>query len=354
MSEKDNLLLENDIGIAIAELLGTIILSFLAQRYLEKEYAWVVIIITSFLLVLKASLYYSIKHILLKQKSLLVKIDEDIKLEEVMKSYNSIHPELKPYAETLLRKFKQNIEDVFVKDKRTGKLEIFDYYETLYKNIKNGIKNGGRIWACSTLLNNEWDPADRYEQDLMTLFIKADQNNVHTDRIFVFKNDKLLNPEGPVPPGNIPDEKFLEGFKEYVTIKNLLPYMIDKSIGHLYHYPNTSSYVIDKRVYEVNRDYLRDGFCAFEFGGKNKRNVFIRDTSIDKVDDKELCGEILFDQEKINDIKEKFSVLIGAVSKMSLRDYVLRNCNENARKFLEQNGVVTSIATVGNLSPLEH
>lgn len=304
----------------------------------DEDAAWTVVLLSSSILILKNTLYFTVKRILNIQKSILNKIDKDIQLEEVMKSYNSIQPELLPYAQKHLEKFQHDIKEVFARDKRTGKLQIRRYYEILYKYILD-IIGKGNIWACSSLFDNEWDPTDNYEEKLMELFVEADKKGVKTNRIFIFKNEKLLNPEGKIPDLGISDEKFIKEYSEYVTLKNLIPYMIEKENNGIYHYPNTKSYVVEKKDWQGNKEFLGDGFCAFEYNDKDKKDMFIRDTSVDKVDDQELCGELLFDEEKIKATKKAFNELINAHSIDNLREYVLKNANANAKNFLAMYGI---------------
>jgi len=346
VSDKTPFYKTTDFWVFIGEVIFATIINVISFIWLsDPKFAWFVLVLSLTVLIVKNTLYFSLKKILDEERSLLEETNKNIKLEDVMKSYNSVQPELVPYAQRLLSKFKYNIEEVLVRDKRTGKLDKNEYYDILCVNINN-LKADEKIWAYSTLLDNEWDPTDTLEDTLMTYFINADKKGVKTDRIFTFRNDELLNPKGQIPDNNISDKIFAEKYKEYVVLKNLLPYLIEKSTAQLYHYPNTKSFVVEKTIWKKNRDLLGYGFCAFKHKeDANKKDIFLKDTSLDTVDDQKLCGEILYDKEKIEAIDKVFSELIQSVSTKSLKAYVFRKSNDNAKTFLKNNGVTMDSST---------
>jgi hypothetical protein len=263
----------------------------------------------------------------------LKKKDTTISEMDYERIITTIHPNFQTYAKFRLDEIKRFIDGF--KSKRTGRLPRFDYYHHLNDNV-NLVVKGDAIWACSTFLENEWNSNDDDERTLMRNFRRADERGVETQRIFIFRNERLLKPNAPVPGADISDSDFPE---DYYTIKNLLPYLKGEV------YKCTRSFAIGKTEYEQLTDkqksLLGDGFCAF-YRKMTDDTFFFYDTPTDEAEKRLGDGEILFDTDIIREIKELFDMIVG--SKRELKDYIFDqgNANENARTYLSNNGIKPS------------
>lgn len=302
--------------------IGVSIVSF----YLLPEQAAVITVLYSSILVFKNSLYFSLKYIdLHKGNSILEKIDRKIQLEDVMKLYNTIRPELKSFAKTEMNNFNKRIK-LFSEGQRTGKLDQPTYYDSLIKYVKK-TKKGDSIWACSTFLDEEWDGSiNPREEHLMREFEAADQRGVTSTRLYIFndEDDKSLQPNSSDVNSNI-------------FIKNLLPYLNKDK------YPNTSSFAIGRRDYdtltEQQKKIIGEGFCAFDYADPRITNIFTADTVVDSPNTSKkriICGEVLVNEDEINDTKELFNKTQSL--RRTLKEYVFLIANNNAKVYLQNEG----------------
>lgn len=313
--------------IVLAELLLGVGVFIISSKLVEDQATVITILYTSAVF-LKNSLYFTLKYIdLEKERSLLEKIDNKIQLEEVMKLYNTIRPELKPFAKAEMYRFKNKIKQ-FSNEQRTGKLDQPTYYDSLIKYLKD-TKEGDVIWACSTFLNEEWDyDANPREEHLIREFKLADKRGVKSKRLFILKkeNEEALNP----PDSNDNSNKF---------IKNLLPYLIKEE------FPNTSSYAMGQSEYDSlsneQTKVIGQGFCAFEYADTNKTNIFVADTVVNASNSSNkrvICGEVLVNEDEIKDALELFDKTKSL--RKTLKEYVVQTSNSYAKDYLKRKGVI--------------
>jgi hypothetical protein len=314
----------SDFWLVGAEIILGVIISVVSFGQC-KELAVLITVIYTSTLVLKNSLYFALKYIDLdKEHILLEKIDNKINLDNIMQSYNNISYELKPYAEKKLKEFSDYIS-ILTEEQRTGELDKVEYYNSMYRYIDK-TREKDNMWALSTGLDSEWDTSDSFEARLMQKFKEADQRGVKTNRIYIFKNDCKFKTDS-------------NDSRSYHNLDLLLPYLSKNE------YPNTTSYAIGKSVYDKltkqQKDLMGNGFCAFYYADDSVKNVLVRDSCIDLgQDNKEISGEILFDDIEIQKIKKLFNELTNV--KVLLKEFVLKNANDNAKVYLQSKGIEQS------------
>lgn len=317
----------SEFWIVFAELLLGVGVFIISSKLVEDQATVITILYTSAVF-LKNSLYFTLKYIDLEnERSLLEKIDNKIQLEEVMKLYNTIRPELKSFAKTEMNIFKKKIKR-FSDEQRTGKLDQPTYYDSLIDYLKD-TKEGDVIWACSTFLDEEWDgDANPREEHLIREFELADQRGVKSIRLFIFnkENEKALNP----PDSNNSSNEFIE---------NLLPYLIEEE------FPNTFSYAMGQSEYDSlsneQKKVIGEGFCAFDYADSNKTNIFIADTvaNASNLSNKRvICGEVLVNEDEIKDTRELFNKTKSL--RRTLKQYVVLKSNSYAKDYLKRKGVI--------------
>jgi hypothetical protein len=310
-----------------AEIILGVIMSVVSFVMCKEQTLLVIVIYTS-VLILKNTLYFAlIKHVdvyLEKEHTLLEKINIKIELNNTMQSYNSISYELKPYAEKKLNEFNNSIS-ILMEEQRTGELDKVTYYNSMCRYIDK-THGKDRMWALSVGLAPEWDPNDPFEATLMEKLEEADQRGVKTNRIYIFEDSSIFKTDN-------------NNAKSYYYLDLLLPYLFNNG------YPNTTSYAIGKNVYDnltdQQKNLMGNGFCAFCYIGDSVKDVLVRDSCVDLGhNNKEIRGEILFNNEEIQKIKNLFDDLTSVI--VLLKEFVFSNANDSAKKYLQRKGITQS------------
>jgi hypothetical protein len=215
-----------------------------------------------------------------------------------------------------------------IDDKRSGALDIMDYYgalEDLASAIKSdqleceaaGIKYNGGIWALSFFLDDEWDDSSIHEIRWFESLKRLDQSGIPTRRLWAF-DKKIL--------ALVKKDPIEEDGRE--ILRRLSLYCSDKT-----EFANTSSYALPKS--EMLDEHVRlfgKGFFAAAFSNGDFR--LIRGVCFDNLlSSNTLGGEIDFDEIRIRQIRiqwERYLALAGP-----LKEYLHGEGSKSAQEFMQ-------------------
>jgi len=230
------------------------------------------------------------------------------------------------YQSTLdafLRRLSNSIDD-----KRSGALDIMDYYGAL-ENLASSIEHdmqackaagdvsyNGEIWALSFMLDDEWDDSNIHEIKWFGTLRRLDLSGIPTRRLWAFDRKMLaLLKKEPI------DDDGRE------LVRRLSLYCADRTA-----FKNTLSYALPK--WEILDEHFRlfgKGFFAAAFS--DGRFSLIRGVCFDNLlSQNSLGGELDFDEARIRQIRLQWQRYLALA--MPLKEFLQDAASNSAKDFM--------------------
>lgn len=231
--------------------------------------------------------------------------------------------EVKDQYQNTLDSFLQRLSNC-IDDKRSGALDIMDYYEVL-KNLASSIERDntgsnykGEIWALTFLLDDEWDDTSSHEANWFAHLKKLDNSGIPTRRLWAF-DKKMIDLIKKEPIGE-------DGIE---LLKRLSMYCSNET-----DYKNTSSYALAKEeILDGHVKLFGKGFFATALS--NGELSLIRGVCFDNLlSSNSLGGEIDFDKNRIKKIKYEWQRYHELA--IPLNDYLRKHGSKSAHTVMKK------------------
>jgi hypothetical protein len=218
---------------------------------------------------------------------------------------------------------------VCIDDKRSGPLDIMEYYGVLKNQVslieankdeqdKNKSKFNGEIWALTFLLDDEWDDSSTHEANWFAHLKKLDKKGVSTRRLWAFDKKMLATiKKDPIGEDGI---DLLRRLAMYCSIDT--------------DFKNTSSFAVAKEeILDTHVRLFGKGFFATALS--NGELNLIRGVCFDNLlSSNSLGGEIDFDKQRIKSIKNEWERYLELA--IPLKEYLRKHASDSAILVLDE------------------